>query len=68
MANSSIEVEGYRVQAVDNGDGTYSLATSTTLSGSDVTMEWEGIRFRLTPVGANDSVTGEPLYAFVTGT
>lgn len=65
VADKSIEIQGYRMQMHDNGDGTFAIATTTTTGASDVTIEWEGLRLKIHPTGANDPTFGVPMYAFV---
>jgi hypothetical protein len=65
VADKSIEIQGYRMCAHDNGDGTFSICTTTSTGANDLTLEIEGIRLKIHPMGENEPVTGQPMYAFV---
>jgi hypothetical protein len=68
VADSSVEIQGYRILAHDNGDGSYSFVTTATTGSSDVTVEFQGLRFRLHPTGGSVTIDGVscPVYAIVT--
>jgi len=65
VADSTVEIQGYRVLAHDNGDGTFSVVTTSTTGAGDVTMEHEGLRFKLHPTGGTQTIAGivTPVYA-----
>jgi len=63
--DQSIEIQGYRMQCHNNGDGTFSLITTTSTASTDPQIEVQGILLRIHPTGNNDPVTGEPMYSFV---
>lgn len=67
MADTHFEVQGYRLKAHDNGDGTFSPVTTTTTGAGDVTVEIQGLRFKLHPTGETVDIGGSlvPLYAIV---
>ena len=49
MADSTIEVQGVRLKAHDNGDGTFSLATHNMSGGTgmaDTSIDFVGYRVR----------------------
>jgi hypothetical protein len=65
VADKGLEIQGLRMCAHDNGDGTFSICTTTSTGSSDLTLEHEGLRLKIHPMGENDPVTGQPMYAFV---
>jgi hypothetical protein len=67
VADQTLEVQGYRVLAHDNGDGTFALTTTASTGADDVSVEHEGLRFKLHPTGGNAIVNGVsvPTYAVV---
>jgi hypothetical protein len=67
VADSSLEFEGIRLLAHDNGDGTYSITTTTSTGAGDITVEMQGLRFKLHPTGGTVTIGGipEPTYAIV---
>jgi hypothetical protein len=69
MADTAVDIQGYLVKAVDNGDGTYSFASTTSNdSVNGVSVEFEGLRFRLVPLGGSpEPISGKPFYAIMTG-
>lgn len=67
VADSSIEVQGYRLLAHDNGDGTFSITTTASTGANDVTIEHQGLRFKIHPTGGTITIDGQvvPVYAVV---
>lgn len=65
VADQGLEWEGFRIQLHDNGDGTFAVTTTASTGVNDVLVEHEGFRIKLHPTGANDPVTGQPMYAVV---
>lgn len=71
VADQGLEFEGFRIQLHDNGNGTFSIVTTTTSDATDVLIEIQGFRIRLHPTGQNVSIgppgnqTVVPLYAVV---
>lgn len=67
VADTSIEIQGYRILAHDNGDGTYALTTTVTTGAGDVTIEHEGVRLKLHPTGGTQVLDGvtNAMYALV---
>lgn len=67
VADSTVEIQGYRLLAHDNGDGTFSVVTTTTTGATDVSIEHEGLRFKIHPTGGSVVIAGisVPVYAVV---
>ena len=66
VADSSIDIQGYRVEAHDNGDGTFSPTTIAT-DGAGPTVEIQGLRFKLRDTGRTITISGvvHTLYAIL---
>jgi hypothetical protein len=67
VADQTLEIQGFRLLAHDNGDGTFSFTTAASGGPNDVSIEREGLRFKITPTGGTAIVDGVsvPTYAIV---
>jgi hypothetical protein len=67
VADQGLEFEGFHIQLHDNGNGTFSITTTTTSDATDVLCEIQGFRIRLHPTGETITIgtVVVPLYAIV---
>lgn len=67
VADQTLEIQGFRVLCYDNGDGTFSISTTTSTGPDDLTVEHQGLRFKLHLSGTSLVVDGilTPTYAVV---